>query len=272
MHFCFNELKALSEVDKAAIDLDINQVESDHRQSAPDGSQSTTIKLLSWNKNRICDSDLKSAGWKRPKNAAPVTHIEPDFWIDTQDEQILTKEQVRKRGFEIGPSTSLRMIRTQSIIRSCPDGKRDFVIYILKLRNRRGGLVVDLKTALDRWIDYESPDMHSTDRSRKRNSLEKFLYDRGILANKQTFTKELQFIGHATKTDYIGEESQFFYALPVIGKPGCGFPSDPLTKRKQLLEWEKSMQSAANPVSANSRSITASATIQPLSPIDAIAL
>ncbi len=116
---------------------------------------------------------------------------------------------------------------------------RDFVRYILKLRNTRGGLVVDLKTALDRWIDYENPTMHSTDRARKRKTLEEFLYKRGILKNNQTFAKDLQFIADSTKTDYIGEESGLIYAFPVVGKPGCGFPSNPIVERKRLLEWDK---------------------------------
>jgi hypothetical protein len=239
MHFSLTELQALSDADKAAIDPDIKKVASDHQQIEPDKPK-PEIQAFSWKRQPIRNSELKLSGWKRPKNAAPVFYAEPSLWVDMETGELFTKEQVKEHGIKVGPSRSLRMIRTQSVIQSLSDEDLFFVIYILKLRNRRGGLIIDLKSALDRWIAYAHPNIHSTDRSRKRKSLEKFLYDRGILANNQTFTKDFQFIGHSTKSDYIAEESEFVYALPVFGKPGCGFPFNPIAERKRLTEWIKS--------------------------------
>jgi hypothetical protein len=242
MHFSLTELDALSETNAAAV-ASFNIAPNGSHQEQPESKNSKPeLELFSLKHKPLRNSDLKFIGWNRPKNATPVTCPESTLWVDKNTGEIFNQKQVREYGIKIWSSRPLQIIRTQSIIQSCPEGKRDFVRYILKLRNARGGLIVDLKTALDRWISYENPTMHSTDRARKRNALEKFLYDRHILANNQTFTKDLQFIADSTKTDYVGEESEFVFAFPVVGKPGCGFPSNPLTERKRLLEWDKAMR------------------------------
>ncbi|EDT05707.1 hypothetical protein BamIOP4010DRAFT_0732 [Burkholderia ambifaria IOP40-10] len=82
--------------------------------------------------------------------------------------------------------------------------------------------MVDLKSVLDKWIDYKHPNIDSSDRSRKRNSLEKFLYDYAIMSNNQIFTQELQVMANTTKTDLVREAARFVNVLPVKGKPGCG--------------------------------------------------
>lgn len=239
MHFSPTESKALSQVTATAIaDTDIDVTGSDQAHPNVENSK-PKLALFSLKHKPFHDSELKLIGWKRPKNAPPVTYPESSLWVDADTGEIFTQKQVKKYGITVGHSKSLGMILIQSIIESCPPGKQDFVRYILKLRNTRGGLIVDLKTALDRWIDYENPTMHSTDRARKRKALEDFLYDRAILKNNQTFSKDLQFIAGSTKTDYVGEESEFVYAFPVVGKPGCGFPSNPFTEHKRLLEWDK---------------------------------
>ena len=239
MHFSPAEIKALSQVTVTAIaDPAIDATGSD-RQRPNAETTKPNLELFSLKHKPFRNSELKRIGWKRPKNAPPVTYPEPSPWVDADTGEIFTQKQVKKYGIKVGHSKSLGMILIQSIIETCPPGKRDFVRYILKLRNTRGGLIVDLKTALDRWIDHENPTMHSTDRARKRKTLENFLYKRHILKNNQTFSKDLQFIADSTKTDYVGEESEFVCAFPVVGKPGCGFPSNPFTEHKRLLEWDK---------------------------------
>jgi hypothetical protein len=171
----------------------------------------------------IPNSKLKSSGWKRPKkNADRITCVEPHQWVDTDSGEILEKLEARKRGAVMAASISLRMIEAMIIVYSCPDTKKSFQAYVLKLRNKRGGLIVDLETALDHWIQHYHPNIDSTDRSRKRKTLENFLYSRNILSDNQTFSKPLQFISPTTKTDNIRERARFVHVLPVRGKPGCG--------------------------------------------------
>ncbi|MEI5997209.1 hypothetical protein H3V53_08335 [Paraburkholderia bengalensis] len=180
-----------------------------------------SLKIFSGVHKPVPNSRLKYVGWKRPKGADLVTCVEPDEWIDLDTGEILTTAMARKRGAIPYPSISLRMVTTQVVFHQCPPSKRDFLSYILKLRNRRGGLVVDLKSALDKWIDYKHPKIDSTDRSRKRDSLQKFLYKYEIMTDNQTFTQELQVMANATKTGNVREAARFVNVLPVKGKPGC---------------------------------------------------
>jgi hypothetical protein len=244
MHFTLTEFNALSEAKATvAASPEIGPNKLGRKETEPKTSK-PQLEIFSFSYESFRDSELKHVGWKRPSNAPPVKCPKTSFWVDKSTGEIFTQKQVQERGITIGPSPSLRMILVQSLIQSCPPSKRSFVCYILNLRNTRGGLIMDLKTALDRWITIESPNMHSTDRARKRKTLETFLYDRKILANNQTFTKDLQFIAKSTKIDYVGEESSLFRAFPVIGKPGRGFPTNPVTEAERLREWDESMRAA----------------------------
>lgn len=196
--------------------------EKDFASPASRYSTPSNLKMFSCIHKPVPNSRLKFVGWIRPKGSDLVTCVEADEWIDLDTGEILTKAVARKRGAIPPTSISLRMITTQVVFHQCPPTKRDFLSYMLRLRNRRGGLVADLKSVLDKWIDYNHPNIDSTDRSRKRNSLEKFLYKYGILMNNQTFVTELQVIANTTKADNVREAARFANVLPVKGKPGCG--------------------------------------------------
>jgi hypothetical protein len=196
--------------------------DTDFKLSASRKLPLTNLKIFSGKHKAVPNSRLKFAGWARPKGSDLITCVEPDEWIDIDTGEILTKAMARKRGAIALQSISLRIITTRVVFKQCPPSKRDFLSYILKLRNRRGGLVVDLMSALNKWIDYKHPNIDSTDRSRKRKSLEKFLYKYAIMADNQNFTQELQVTGNSTKTDNVSEAARFVHVLPVQAKPGCG--------------------------------------------------
>ncbi|MEC5405802.1 hypothetical protein VOM14_09535 [Paraburkholderia sp. MPAMCS5] len=218
MQFSATEFIALAEAEATAI-TNFNTPSESHQEQPESKNSKPELELFSLKHKPFRDSELKFIGWNRPKNAPPITCPESSLWVDKKTGELFTQKQAQEHGITVGHSKSLGMILIQSIIQSCPPGKRDFVRYILRLRNTRGGLAVDLETALNRWIDYENPTMHSTDRARKRKALENFLYERGILANNQTFTKDLQFIADSTRKDYLGETFKFVRALPLTGQP-----------------------------------------------------
>jgi hypothetical protein len=196
--------------------------DTDFTLSVSRKSPPTNLKIFSGKHRTVPNSRLKFSGWARPKGSDLITCVEPDEWIDIDTGEILTKAMARKRGAIALQSISLRMITTRVVFQQCPPSKRDFLSYILKLRNRRGGLVVDLVSALNKWIDHKHPNIDSTDRSRKRKSLEKFLYKYEIMTDNQNFTQELQVTGNSTKTDNVREAARFVHVLPVQAKPGCG--------------------------------------------------
>ena len=249
MYFSQSEFDALSEAVIGTTDsFDINPIKAGQEPISPDNLEST-IEPFSWTCKQVRTKELRDAGWRRPKGAKPIIYAEPDRWVDMETGELFTKYQVRDCGIDVTPSPSLRTIHAQSVIQLLSDEKRLFIFYILGLRNTRGGLIVDLETAINRWISWVYPNIDITDRSRKRRSLENWLYKYGILATKQTFKTDFQLIAHSSKKDYIAEESLYFKKNPVSGKPGCGFAVDSLTEKKKLTEWIKSKQTA----SSNSR-------------------
>ncbi|EKS9798870.1 MULTISPECIES: hypothetical protein [Burkholderia] len=241
MHYSTKEYEALSEASKTdASDCTISdQADSSRQNNEPQ------LEPFSWNFTPIRDKELKKAGWKRPKGSDTIIYAEPSQWVDMETGELFTKYQVRNLGIDITPSPSLRTIRAQSVVQPLPDEKRYFILYILGLRNTRGGLIIDLETAINRWIAWVYPHVDITDRSSKRKTLENWLYKYGILANRQTFATDFQFIAHSRKKDYIAEESLYFQRVPVLGKLDCGFAINPLTERKRLVEWINSKKVAS---------------------------
>lgn len=211
-----------SEVTCDDVDLHIGRTDC----NCDAGIKPENISVLTWTHTRIPERILIDAHWNRTKASKPVYLHEPKEYVDSETGEILTKAQVRKYVTPLrAPSESMRMLKTQAALRQFDKGDVEgdrlmFVSYILKLRSSRGGLICDLRTALDRWIDHNHANINSTDRARKRKSLEKLLFDRGIMATNQSMTKDLQVCGDSTKTDRIGEPSRFVYALKAKPKAG----------------------------------------------------
>lgn len=203
------------------IEREVRNCDSDNWGIGPEN-----VRVLTWTHTRIPEKLLAAAHWTRTRASMAVFLHEPAEYVDESTGEILNKQQVRKYVTPfLAPSESMRMIKTQAILRQFDKGdvegeRLNFVSYILKLRSSRGGLICDLRTALDRWIDHRHANMNSTDRARKRKSLENLLFDRGVLATNQSMTKDLQVCGDSTKTDRIGEPSRFVYALNRKPKPG----------------------------------------------------
>ncbi|WP_250439884.1 hypothetical protein [Caballeronia sp. AZ1_KS37] len=188
---------------------------------------------VKFKRTRILESDLEAAGWKRTKNSKPVYHTECVQWLDMEHGDFLNREQVKERGVTVAPSKSSRMLLTQAIILSCPKPQQDFVRYMLKLRNKGGGLIISQKKAIDLWIDHAYAGIRSTDRARKFKSLQAFLYKHGIMLNETKFTTHLMIQGKSTTKELAGEESQIVRVLPPKAKPGCGLP-----KSETEIDWK----------------------------------
>ncbi|GAB5100296.1 hypothetical protein [Caballeronia sp. HLA56] len=169
---------------------------------------------------------LKRAGWIINKQAerSTVTYLEPDTWLDTTTGELITKQSARKDGIRIPLSKSIsdRMIDTIGRIKQCAPKERAFIAYMLKMRNRRGGLVVDLNTALELWINHTYPETRSTDKSRLKKRLAKILERRRIMINSQTLASDLQMLGNPTKQEIIEESARVFEVLKPRAMHGMG--------------------------------------------------
>jgi hypothetical protein len=139
--------------------------------------------------------------------------------MDSGTGEILTKKSARENNIRIPmvKSISERMLDTICRIQQCAPSEREFVTYILKMRNRRGGLVVDLGTAIDLWIAHQHPDIRSSDKARKRKRLAETLEKRRIMVNSQTLTSDLQVLGNPTKQEIIEESARVFEVLKPLG-------------------------------------------------------
>lgn len=115
------------------------RAETDRASRAFRDSTPKNLKVFSGIHKVVPNSRLKAIGWKRPKGSDLITCVEPDEWIDLDTGEILKKAAARKRGAIPPTSISLRMMTTQVVFHQCPPSKRDFLGYMLKLRNRHGG-------------------------------------------------------------------------------------------------------------------------------------
>jgi hypothetical protein len=171
-------------------------------------------------------SKLKIAGWFHEKgfSRSVVSTVEPDMWLDTTTGELITKKVARESGIRIpmAKSVSERMLDTICRILQCAPSEREFVTYVLKMRNRRGGLVVDLDTVVDLWISHQYPEMRSTDKSRKRRRLAAILEKRRIMVNSQTLASDLQVLGNPTKQEIIEESARVFEVLKPKAKRDAG--------------------------------------------------
>jgi len=173
----------------------------------------------------IPKTKLKVAGWLHTKrfHRQTVTTVEPDTWVDTSTGEVLTKQSARENNVRIpmAKSVSERMLDTIARIQQCAPSEREFVTYVLKMRNRRGGLVVDLNAVLDLWIAHKYPDIRSADKSRKKRRLLAVLENRRIMINSQTLASDLQVLGNPTRQEIIEESARVFEVLKPKAHQAC---------------------------------------------------
>lgn len=167
--------------------------------------------------------ELKAAGWCISKPHRPVTVVVPNRWIDHAEDsgEYVDREAIRKDKQRIytPDSNSARYLRTLAALHRFTEnhGKnphkskhsnRDFVRFVLKMRNRRGGLLLPFRNVLEQWIAITCPNIRPSNKARKRQQLAIMLYDGGIIADEQTMSKGLQLTGNTTKAENIGEASK----------------------------------------------------------------
>ncbi|WP_157128436.1 hypothetical protein [Cupriavidus sp. USMAA2-4] len=194
--------------------------------------ESSGHRFVPWSieERAIPESILKRAGWRRRrsrgKSPEPVTRIVPIEWVDLVSGEIFTTSELRayvKHGDHKLPGTgsiSERALRAAAKVGECTPSEREFVAAVLRLRNHRGGLVVDLNTLIARWIAWKHPGMLSNHIARKCKQLAAILDKRKIMANPQTLYRSLQFIGNTDPCAALTESAKVYGVVPVHGKMG----------------------------------------------------
>jgi hypothetical protein len=162
--------------------------------------------------------ELNAIGWRAKPILGKVTQVQPDTWADAETGEILTSTEARKRGAYVADSPSDRAIRIHGVIAASAPTEREFIRYVLKMRNSRGGLLEPLTDILNRWIAHDFPQIDQSNRARKRKALRATLYKRGILADDQTLTRQYQVSARATKRERIGEACRATVVLPIRAK------------------------------------------------------
>ena len=165
---------------------------------------------------RVIPSErLRTAGWKITKGMRPMTQAVPDIWVDKETGEILTKAEARKQRIRLPGvrSNSDKALTLCERLADCSPSERPFAGYLLRLRNRRGGLVAPLDTILDLWIARECNDIRSTNKARKRKQLRSIIERRKLMINDVTMAKDLQILNpNITKQDIL-EEGAKLYAI-----------------------------------------------------------
>lgn len=172
---------------------------------------------IGWEYKVVPKPVLLDAGWRLTGNSRPVVQAVPNVWRDESTGEVIDKAAARKAKLfiPVPESASDRCLRVCSLLTRCKPTEREFIRYVLKMRNRRGGLLESLKSMLDRWIAYRYPAMRSTDRARKREALRGALYRLGVLHDDQTLTQAFQVIARTTKKDNLADAAKATCVLPL---------------------------------------------------------
>lgn len=141
------------------------------------------------------------------RRARPVVYLHPTEWLDTETGDVIKRTEASKLGL-ITKSVSDRLITAMTAISRCDTDDRQFVCYILQMRNLRGGLVADIDRIVDAWLNHEMPEDLHGHRARKKRSLIQMLYDKRIMANSQSLHKDLQRLGRPSPDDILEEGAQ----------------------------------------------------------------
>jgi len=191
-------------------------------------------RFVPWSveERKIPESMLKRAGWirrkARGKSLEPLTRLVPVEWVDRKSGEIFTTAELRKHVQHTGyrmPGTgsiSERAIRAAAKVGECPPSEREFVASVLRLRNHRGGLVLDLNALIDRWIAWKHPNVADKDKARKRKQLAGILERRKVMANPQTLYRDLQLTGNTDPDAAITEAGQAYSVIPVCPSKTAG--------------------------------------------------
>lgn len=193
----------------------------------------------------INKATLRAAGWNINAGHRKVTQLQPCTWVDTETGEVVTIDRNVKTARLIqkappipdGPTD--RALQVATLMQRVGASNRAFVGYVLRMRNRRGGLLEPLRDALDRWIDHAHPKTLQNHRARKRESLKQTLYKFGILADDQTLARAYQRTGFSTKRDNVAEAA---YAGAVLGIRAI--PGFDLTRKQAVPYWKQLEMSA----------------------------
>lgn len=190
--------------------------DDEEQEAAPTIPRYTAI---GWECKVVPKPVLLDAGWRQTRNSRPVVQAVPNVWLDKSTGEVIDKAGARKAKLfiPVPESASDRCLRIGSLLIRCKPTEREFVRYVLKMRNRRGGLLEPLKNVLDRWIAFRYPGMRSTDKARKRKALRDALYRLDVLHDDQTLTREFQVTGCSTKTDNLADTMRAAQILPIRG-------------------------------------------------------
>ncbi|OWJ59145.1 hypothetical protein BWU74_18185 [Paraburkholderia caledonica] len=163
---------------------------------------------------------LKQAGWK--KVASAVHYSQPTEFLDTNTGKVLTNRDVFMRSINvgIGYSISERYIESLVTFNNCTAKELPFIRFILCARNRRGGLIMDVRDLIDIWLGLEGIQVRSTDRARKRRSMVNMLKKRKILANDTTLSPHFQLRAKVSRREAVQEETEIVRLVVPAAKPG----------------------------------------------------
>lgn len=163
---------------------------------------------------------LKQAGWK--KIADIVQYSQPTEFLDTNTGKVLTNRDVFMRSINVGMGYSIseRYIESLVTFNNCTERELPFIRFILCARNRRGGLIMDVRDLIDIWLGLEGVHVRAGDRARKRRSMINMLKKRKVLANDTTLSPHFQLRAKVTRREAVQEETEIVRLVDPLAKPG----------------------------------------------------
>lgn len=183
----------------------------------------------------IPKTTLKRAGWK--KIAGIVQYVQPKEFIDIDTGEILTNRDAFMLSINlgIGYSISQRYLDSLVTLNDCTTKELPFIRFILCARNRRGGLIMDVRDLIDIWLGTEGIEVKGGHLSRKRCSMIAMLKKRKILANDTTLSPHFQLRAKVSRKEAVQEETDIVRLVDPLAKHGYS-----LTERYPRLNFRDS--------------------------------
>lgn len=163
---------------------------------------------------------LKAAGWKHVRR--PVCRVVAASYLDRETGEVIKKREMFQRRLPVPNNPSVKMVEQLAAVNSLGSRARDLCVFLLKMRNARGGFVLPLNQLVDGYIHRNGTVARHTRARTQHQKLVGEIAVAGIIANFQTLGSAFQKHGDRAPHKVL-EEAAPWYGWSGIFSGKSGF-------------------------------------------------
>ncbi|GLZ22645.1 hypothetical protein [Burkholderia plantarii] len=163
---------------------------------------------------------LRAAGWQQVQR--PVYRVSAGSYVDLETGEIVKKREMFQRRLPVPRNTGLHLVEQLGVVNSLGKYPRDLCVFLLRMRNGRGGFVMQLQDLVDSYI-HRNGTVDRLTRARKTHA--EWIGEiarAGILANMQTLGSKFQKHGDRSPRKVL-EEAATWCGWPGVFRGKNGF-------------------------------------------------